>query len=222
MNLRISFSAALLACCLPVAAMATDTGLAGIGAEVKREMASARAEVRADLAKARAELDQEDLKLGDSLSFGKRNKSGKRAADTELPPAHITRAGDLVIDGKTIAINAQQRRDLLSYRKQVISVAKAGIDGGEKAAMAALELTDTSLMALMFGAFTGSLERRVEKTVKQHIQPMVLQICHSLPELRASQQALAGSLPAFRPYATLEADDYKDCERDVRRDLAVR
>lgn len=222
MKVRTSISAALLVCLLPLAGQAAEPKAEGVSAEIKREMASARAEVRAELAKARAELDSEDLSLDSALSFGKHGKREATDKATQLPPAHITRSGDLVVDGKPIEINATQRRQLLSYRQQVITVAKAGIDGGEKAAMAALEITDTSLMALMFSAFTGSLERRVENTVKQHIQPMVLQICRSLPELRASQQALAGSLPQFRPYATLEADDYKDCERDVRRDLALR
>ena len=37
-----------------------------------------------------------------------------------------------------------------------------------------------------------------------------------------SQQALAGSVPAFRPFATLSADDASHCEADVRRDLVSR
>ena len=41
------------------------------------------------------------------------------------------------------------------------------------------------------------------------------------PALHASQQLLAQSLPQFRPYATLEADDVKDCETDVRREFAL-
>jgi len=40
--------------------------------------------------------------------------------------------------------------------------------------------------------------------------------------LRDSQQALAASVPAFRPYATLNDRDVADCEHDVRSDLAAR
>jgi len=72
------------------------------------------------------------------------------------------------------------------------------------------------------GGLTGSLERRVERTVERNIQPMVLQICHRLPQLRDSQQALAASVPDFRPYATLDSDDVENCERDIRKDLAAR
>ena len=59
-------------------------------------------------------------------------------------------------------------------------------------------------------------------TVQQNIQPMVLQICRRLPQVLDSQQALATSLPQFRPYATLERDDIDDCERGIRNDLAGR
>ena len=72
------------------------------------------------------------------------------------------------------------------------------------------------------GAMTGSLERRVEKTVRETVEPGVRQICRSLPALMDSQQGLSASLPSFRPYATLEADDVEDCEREVRREFATR
>ena len=68
---------------------------------------------------------------------------------------------------------------------------------------------------------TGSLERNLEKTIKASIEPGIIQICQGLPALHASQQLLAQSLPQFRPYATLEADDVKDCETDVRREFAL-
>ena len=69
---------------------------------------------------------------------------------------------------------------------------------------------------------TGSLERRVEASVKRDIETAVLQICRQLPQLRDSQQALATSVPEFRPYATLDDDDVEDCESDIRNDLATR
>ena len=33
---------------------------------------------------------------------------------------------------------------------------------------------------------------------------------------------LSATLPAFRPYATLEADDVEDCENEMRREFASR
>ncbi|WP_225763651.1 hypothetical protein [Stenotrophomonas sp. Marseille-Q4652] len=208
--------AALLA--LPLAAQAGSEP-ESIRGEIKREMANSRAEVRAELAKARAELESEDLSVGNGISFGKRSDSRR---DADLPAAHITPAGAFVVDGKTVPTTAEQRRLLLAYRRQVLDVARAGIDVGEKAAMMALDVTDTSLFSLIAGAMTGSLERRIEKVVKQELQPLVATICSRLPAVMASEQALAGSLPQFQPYARLAQDDLDDCERELRRDLALR
>jgi hypothetical protein len=88
--------------------------------------------------------------------------------------------------------------------------------------MLAIDATDVSLFRMIAGAMTGSLERKVESAVRREIQPAVLQICRRLPQLRDSQQALAASLPEFKPYATLDADDVEDCENDVRNELAMR
>lgn len=189
--------------------------------EVSNDLADARAEVRADLAQERAKLDSENLSLGDSLHFGKEGKD-EAARRRALPEGEITPRGDLLVDGKAVAIDEAQRRQLLDYRAQVIDIAKTGIDAGERAAMLAIDATDVSLFRMIVGAMTGSLERKVKSTVRREIQPAVLQICHRLPQLRDSQQALAASLPEFKPYATLDGDDIEDCERDVRNELAMR
>ena len=62
----------------------------------------------------------------------------------------------------------------------------------------------------------------METTVKQHVVPLVRNICQRLPEVLESQQQLATSLPQFKPYATLERNDIEDCERDVLNDFASR
>ncbi|GAB1595971.1 hypothetical protein [Lysobacter claricitrinus] len=208
-------SAVLLAALLPLASHA------GERSDVGRDLDQARKELRVELAQERARLDSENLELGHTLNFGKHERHG---SDTtrDLPKGEITRAGDLLIDGKAVAIDAEQRRQLLDYRAQVIGVAKSGIDAGEKAALVAIEATDVSLFSLIVGGLTGSLERRVETVVQQELKPAVLQICRRLPALRDSQQALATRVPAFRPYATLQSDDIADCEADVQRDLATR
>lgn len=204
-----------LAMLLPLAAQAGDARN-----DVRQELAEARSEVRADLAKARAELETENLEVGNGFHFGKDGKS-KTKRDEKLPKAEITPRGDFLIEGKAVAVNAAQRQQLLGYRGLIIEIAQDGIDAGEHAAMAAIEATDTSLFGLIVGGLTGSLERRVERTVKQHVEPMVRRICQRLPDVLASQQQLAASLPQFRPYATLEADDVEDCENDLRRDFAM-
>ncbi|GAB2502263.1 hypothetical protein GCM10027084_15890 [Pseudoxanthomonas sangjuensis] len=212
---KLQATTLVLALLLPLAAQAGDTR-----DEVRQELAEARSEVHADLAKARTELETENLEVGNGFHFGKDGKR-KPPHDEKLPKAEISPQGDFLIDGKAVAVNAVQRQQLLGYRGLIIDIAKDGIDAGEHAAMAAIEAADTSLFGLIVGGLTGSLERRVERTVKQHVEPMVRRICRRLPDVLASQQQLAASLPQFRPYATLEADDVEDCENDLRRDFAM-
>ena len=216
---RLLTPALLLALALPLAAQAGAHGESP-GEQVRRDLDEARQEMRADLAKARAEQETENLEIGNGFHFGKDGKRDSR--DKALPKAEITPRGDFLVDGKAVATSAAQRTQLLAYRGQVIDIAKTGIDLGERGAEVALEAVDRPLFSLIIGGLTGSLERRVEAMVKREIEPGVRRICGRLPALRISQQQLAASLPQFRPYATLEADDVDDCEADIRRDFATR
>jgi len=207
--------AVLFAALLPFASHA------GTRSEVGRDLDQSRQELRTEMARERAGLDNGNLSLDNSLHFGRQDQH-QVAQPVNLPKGEITPAGDLLVDGKAVAVDAAQRRQLLDYRAQVIALARKGIDAGERAALLAIDATDVSMFRLIVGGLTGSLERRVETTVQREIQPTVMEICHSLPQLRDSQQALATSVPAFRPYATLQSRDAGDCERDVRNDLAMR
>ena len=220
MHTKRILSVAALSLLLPLAAQAQPPRPAdtGITAEVRRELGDARKEVRAELAKAKRDLDTGDLQLQDSLHFGKQTKVKHR--EGEPVAAVITPQGDLLIDGKPQRIDASQRRQLLAYRGLVVEVAKAGIDIGQKSAEAALDVVDRSWVTLLFTAMTGSLERNVERTVREQVEPGVRGICRLLPRVRDSQQRLAASLPQFRPYATLEREDVTDCEDTVRREFA--
>ena len=210
-----------LASLLPLAVQTANAGDTRIDNEISADLADARSEVRTELAAARRELDTGNLQLGDSLRFGTSDARASHA-DRTLPQAEITPQGDFLIEGRPVAIDRHQRQELLLYRGEVIAIAKAGIDIGERSAQAALDAVDRGLFSLMFGAITGSLERRIEKTVRETVEPGVRQICLSLPALRDRQQRLSATLPAFRPYATLEADDVEDCENQMRREFASR
>ena len=217
-RIRTAMLPLLLAGLLPLPAQSAEPAKGPIQRELSAELAEARREVRAELASARAELETENLDVGNSLRLG---KAGNGAGEA-LPKAEITPSGDFLIEGEAVAIDAGQRKQLLAYRGHVIDIAKAGIDIGERSALVALEAVDRGLFSLMVSAMTGNLERRIEKTVKETVEPGVRQICRTLPDLHATQQRLSASLPQFRPYATLDADDAENCEKDLRREFAMR
>lgn len=213
---------ALLASAPLFGAQAHDTPV-GIAADIRQELADARKEVRVDLAKAKRQLETENLRLDKGLQFGQDGTRKSARNKAASPQAEITPRGDFLIEGKPQAIDAGQRRQLLAYRGQVIAIAKSGIDIGQRSAEAALDAVGNgSVFGLVFGAMTGSLERRVERVVRQEIEPGVRGICRQLPALMESQQRLASSLAQFRPYATLEADDVNDCEKQIRSEFASR
>lgn len=212
------FRGLVLAALLPLSAVAAVAAPAdGVSGEIASELAAARAEVRREMAAARAEIQRENLELGDSLNFGSRKP---RKGDPDRPRGEITPDGDLLVDGKPVAIDDAQRRQLLAYRQQVIAVALAGMDVGEQAAQVALDTVDRGLFSLLFNAMTGRLERKLERDILASLEPGLVQLCGSLPALYQTQQALAADLPEFQPYATLQADDVERCESDLRREFA--
>ncbi|HQX91114.1 MAG TPA: hypothetical protein PKX50_01385 [Thermomonas sp.] len=223
MSLRIAALPLLVACSLlvPAQANAHPASDTGIQADVQHSLAEARKEVRADLAQARRELDTGNLKVDGNFQFGRHHDAAGKSA-SQLPTAEITPQGDFLIGGQMQPIDTNQRRQLLAYRGLVVEVAKIGIDIGQKSSEAALDAVGGSWLGLMVGAMTGSLERRVDRVVREQVEPGVRGICRLLPKVRNSQQQLAGSVPQFRPYANLDANDVEQCESDIRREFATR
>ncbi|VXB61665.1 conserved exported hypothetical protein [Luteimonas sp. 9C] len=212
-----------LALCLPMAAWPAPPESGGVREEIRRDLEDARRDIRTDLARARAELETDNLDVTHSLQAnGDARRDRKAKTAPALPKAEITPRGDFLIDGEAVAIDSAQRRQLLAYRGMVIEVAKAGIDIGEVSALAAVDSVDRGVFSLMVGAMTGSLERRIERTVRDTVGPGVMLICDRMPALREAQQQLASDLPAFRPYARLEAQDADSCRNEVRREFAGR
>lgn len=207
---------------LPIASQAQPLGNpdSGISAEVRQSLAEARKEVHADLAKARRDLQTENLRLDHGIQIGKHGNGKARTAHDVLPVAEITPKGDFLIDGKAQVVDASQRQQLLAYRGLVLDVAKAGIDIGERAAEAVLKEVDGHWVGVVFSALTGSLERRIERTVKQKIEPGARGICRLLPKVMVSQRRLVSSLPKFQPYASLEQRDIDGCEDEIRSEFA--
>lgn len=164
------------------------------------------------IAEARKELQTKNLTLnGDGgININGRKYGGKN--DPSLPKAEITPQGDLLIDGKATAVTPEQRKQLLDYRSHLLGVAEAGMTVGLKGADLAGKALTESLGSILSGD-TDEFEKKMEAEGKK-LEADAMQICAHLPPLLTTQNQLAASLPAFKPYATMTQEDVDDCGKD--------
>lgn len=166
--------------------------------------------------KAGEKLRTENIRIGSDSTInvnGHRYGIG-RAAKGE-PAAELTPDGGLLIAGDEVQVTPEQRALLLGHRRQLEDLALAGMAIGVEGA----DIAGTALTGIgeaLFGGEEGrrAYEARIEAEAKK-IELEAMKLCALLPPLYESQQALAASLPAFAPYATMTLDDIDDCGRDA-------
>jgi hypothetical protein len=178
-----------------------DSGLAGM--------------VGAAMDKARAEMATKNIRIGDGMRI---NVNGHEidSTDGNQPRAEITPRGDLLIEGKAVAVTPAQRELLLEYRGEIIDVASAGMDIGKQGVGIAGKAVSTAIAGI-FNGKTDEAQREMEAEGKR-IEAAAMQLCERLKPMLQTQQQLAASLPAFKPYAKLEQSDIDDCRKHDRGD----
>ncbi|WDS37104.1 hypothetical protein [Pseudoxanthomonas sp.] len=194
---------AVAATLLTLAACQPGTGPVAQGlneAQKGLEKASKEMDEASDeVAKARKELATENLKVG---SDG--NSKG-------LPKAEVTPSGELLIDGKPIAMTPAQKAAGLAYRTELQGVASDAIGIGMAGAKLGIDAAASAIKGLMSGQGGEAAGKQAEATAKEKIQPLVEQLCKRMPTLLKTQQAWAAAQPEFRPYATMDQSDVDDC-----------
>ena len=126
-----------------------------------------------------------------------------------LPNAKISASGDLEINGKNVEVNAAQRALLQSYHHEINAMTADGIAIGKQGAALAGKAVTEAIKGAINGK-TDDVESKVEAEAKK-IEQQAMQLCKRLVTVKASQDALATSLPEFKPYATLGQSDVDDC-----------
>ena len=189
---------------VPPAPPAADAPKTFIGRQVDKAMNQAR-----------KELATENISISDGFDISVNGRKVHKGDNTGLPKAEITPQGDLLVEGKTVRITPEQRRQLLAYRAGIIGVAEAGMAIGSKGAELAGEALG-GVVGVIFGGEEGgkAFEQRMEAEGRK-IEAEAMKLCRQLPSLLASQQALAASLPEFKPYARMTQDDIDDCGKDA-------
>lgn len=173
-----------------------------IGKTIAREIRKAREELRAG----NISLNRDNINVN-GKHYGRKHDNDNRSK------AEITPKGDLLVDGKAVAVTPGQRAMLLDYRGQIIGIAEIGMSLGSKGAELAGTAIKESLGAL-FSGDTDEVERRVEAEAGK-LKAEAMLICQKLPPMLATQQKLAVSLPEFKPYATMTRHDVDDCADEI-------
>ena len=166
-------------------------------------------QVERAMAEARREMATENISLNDGLKIGPQMH---RKDQSNLPKAEITPAGDLLVEGQAVAIDAAQRALLLKYRGHITALAEAGMALGVKGADLGMQAAGAAISGIFTGK-TDQIEQRVEAEAGK-IEVEARKLCAGLAPMLATQTQLAASLPAFVPYARLTQADVDDCLRD--------
>jgi len=160
---------------------------------------------------ARAELEKGNIDIDGHVSIrvGKDQHAVER--NPNLRRAQITPQGDLLIEGKAVAVTPEQRVLLLAYRQQIIDVAEAGMSMGVQGA----DLAGKAVSEVLGSVFSGKGDefgKRMEAEGRK-LEAQGRQLCMQLEPMRATQQRLAATLPEFKPYATMTEGDIEDCRK---------
>ena len=137
-----------------------------------------------------------------------------------LPKAELSPTGDLVIDGRTVAMTDAQRALAVSYRRELGEIAAAGAEIGMQGAELATQAMAEAARSLVDND-TKTLEERIEARA-EGVRASARELCAQLPKLLAAQDALAAAVPEFAPYAGMDASDVDECLSDVDMEHASR
>jgi hypothetical protein len=231
MTIAFRYPVLLLALALPALAACqreaqvprdTDAATASTAASDAPETILGKSVEKA-LREARAELERGNLDLNKGVDISIGGDHGRHhgfhiGGDKSVTDASITPHGELLIDGKPVVVTPAQRELLLAYRKDIISVAEAGMAIGVKGADLAGKAVLETLSGLMHGD-ADKAGKRIEAEGHK-LEAEAMKICRLLPHMLATQDRLAAALPAFKPYATMTQEDVDDCGKEVRKSVA--
>ncbi|HET8940441.1 MAG TPA: DUF2884 family protein [Rudaea sp.] len=125
--------------------------------------------------------------------------------------AIVTANGDLSIAGNNVVLTAEQRGLLQHYFAAVIALQADAIATGKAGAQTAT----TALGSVVSGLANGDPDKIGDDIEKQadEVDVAATKVCADLSAIQTNQDAIAAQLPAFKPYASIEAKQALECNR---------
>ena len=125
--------------------------------------------------------------------------------------AWIDATGALAIDGNNVDLSPEQRVLTSKYYAVAMGLRSDGIAVGKAGAKVAVKAVSSVIEGLASGNPDG-IGAKVEAEARK-VEASALQLCQRIGELQSAQDALARSLPAFAPYATITHATAADCRK---------
>lgn len=172
--------------------------------------------IGAAMDKARAEMEKKNIGIGGNGLHINVNGHEINTPDDKTPHAEITPQGDLLVEGKQVDITPEQRKLLLEYRGEIIDIASAGMEIGKQGVDIAGKAVGTAI-ASIFNGKSDEAEKQM-KAEGEQIKAAAMKLCDRMQPMLETQQQLAASLPAFKPYANLQQSDIDDCRKHDKDD----
>lgn len=123
--------------------------------------------------------------------------------------AVITKQGDLSIGGKAVALNPAQRSQAQRLYANAVGVRDDGIAIGKAGAAIAGKAVSETIEGMVKGD-PGAVGDKMDAEAN-NIAQQAQRLCKRVVEMRAAQDALVETLPAFKPFATLDRGSVTDC-----------
>lgn len=117
--------------------------------------------------------------------------------------------GNLRIDGKPVALAPTQRALLKDYYAGIVALRHDAIATGA-AGLATAGAAISSVVSGLANGDADSIGAKVDEKAAK-VDAAAAKICVDLASIRMQQDAIAAQLPAFRPYALLDAREVADC-----------
>ncbi|UGB39290.1 DUF2884 family protein [Frateuria soli] len=123
--------------------------------------------------------------------------------------ALLDATGRLVIDGHDVAVDATQRQLLQQYYRGARAVREHGVATGKAGAAVAVQSLKKAA-AHVTGSDGEQADAKFD-TATRRVDEEANKICLDIGQIRAAQNRLADSLPAFKPFAGIIDGDDSDC-----------
>jgi long-subunit acyl-CoA synthetase (AMP-forming) len=125
------------------------------------------------------------------------------------PDAIISAAGELSIDGRQVPLAPTQQALARQYYVQAMAICAAGIATGVAGADLAHKAVGNVVSGLAHGQ-PDAIGPKIDAEAKK-VEAQAMKVCTAVADLRTTQNALAASLQAFKPYALILEDRAEDC-----------